>query len=317
MKVRVYTLLQGIVMGIAEIIPGVSGSTLALVMGIYDNFIEFLSEVSDFFKDLLKFILRKESFKSVKDSFFKISWNFGIFLVAGMGISIVLFSHIISDLIERHPQYIFSFFFGLVIASISIPWNEMKLKGVREFAIIALTFIVFFVVLGLKPAIVDNPSPLFLFLAGAVAICAMVLPGISGSFVMLLLGVYDHVIGLIKDFTRLSIDLNKVIALLSVVAGIILGFSVFVKFLKLGLKKYPSEIMAFLIGIMLASLRVLWPFMDVSSLGSENSDALPKVLPWEIPGTQLLLSVIFIIIAIAGVVVLHKISGGNNTDDIE
>ena len=316
MKTRIITVLQGMVMGIAEIIPGVSGSTLALVMGIYDNFIEFLSEISDFFKSCIKFISRKESFSEVKKDFLSIRWNFGIFLIVGMGVSIVLFSHIISGLIEEHPQYIFAFFFGLVIASITIPWNEMKIKGFREFATIAITFVIFFVVLGLKPAIVENPSPLFLFFAGAVAICAMVLPGISGSFVMLLLGVYDYVIGLIKDFTKLSIDLNKVVALLSVVAGIVLGFSVFVKFLKLGLKKYPSEIMAFLIGIMLASLRVLWPFMDVSTLGTEQTEPLPKVLPWEIPGTQLLLSIVFILIAIGIVIILHKFSKGNNTDGI-
>lgn len=318
MKVKIVTVLQGMVMGIAEIIPGVSGSTLALVMGIYDNFIEFLSEVSDFLKGIIKFILRKESFSNLKERFKKINLRFGIFLLLGMVISLALFSNIITVLLEEYPQYVFSFFFGLVIASISIPWSEMKTRSIKQLLIVAITFIVFFIILGLKPATVVDPSPLFLFFAGAAAICAMVLPGVSGSFIFLLLGVYDYVISLLRDLTKLSIDSTKIIAITAVAFGIVVGFSIFVKFLKAGLKKYPSEIMAFLIGIMFASLRVLWPFMTVSGPVHEDAiSTLPKVLPWEVHSEQLLISVVLILIAFGLVRLLHKFSSGGNLSDLK
>lgn len=318
MKVKIVTVLQGMVMGIAEIIPGVSGSTLALVMGIYDNFIEFLSEVSDFLKGIIKFILRKESFSNLKERFKKINLRFGIFLLLGMVISLALFSNIITVLLEEYPQYVFSFFFGLVIASISIPWSEMKTRSIKQLLIVAITFIVFFIILGLKPATVVDPSPLFLFFAGAAAICAMVLPGVSGSFIFLLLGVYDYVISLLRDLTKLSIDSTKIIAITAVALGIVVGFSIFVKFLKAGLKKYPSEIMAFLVGIMFASLRVLWPFMTVSGPVHEDAiSTLPKVLPWEVPTEQMVLSVVLILIAAGLVKLLHKFSAGSNLSDLK
>lgn len=318
MKAKIVTVLQGMVMGIAEIIPGVSGSTLALVMGIYDNFIEFLSEVSDFLKSIIKFVLRKEDFSTLKANFKKINLRFGIFLLVGMALSLALFSHVITVLLESYPQYVFSFFFGLVLASISIPWTEMKTKGAKQLVLLVVTFVIFFIILGLKPATVVNPSPIFLFFAGAAAICAMVLPGISGSFIFLLLGVYDYIISLLRDFTKLSIDSTKLIALTAVALGIVVGFSVFVKFLKAGLKKYPSEIMAFLVGIMLASLRVLWPFMSINGpVHEEEISTLPKVLPWEVPTEQLVLSIVLILAAVGLVRLLHKISAGNNLSDLK
>lgn len=317
MKTALTTLYRGMLMGMVEVIPGVSSSTLALVLGIYDDFIELLSQVADFVKTIIKFILRRRTFDDVKTAFKNIDLKFGFFLILGMVLALGLFSHVITMLLEKYPEYIFSFFFGLVIASIAIPWKEMKTKGLKQIVILVTSFVVFFIVLGLKPLTVEDPHFLFLFISGALAICTMALPGVSGSFVFLLLGVYDYVIGLLRDFSKLSITLDKLIDTAAVALGIIVGFTIFIKYLKIGLKKYPSEIMAFLVGVMLASLRVLWPFINVNELTSDtNAMSLPRVLPWEIPLQQLLVSVFLIISAILVVNFLRKFSDKSNLKDL-
>lgn len=305
------TFARGIVMGIAEIIPGVSGSTLALLMGIYDDFINFLSGISDFLKEVIKFILFKSSVKDVKSYFFKIKFQFGIPLVFGMAFSLALFSNVITHLLEEYTAYVFAFLFGLVLASIAIPWKEMKSKTIKEFSVMGVTFVIFFIILGLKPIESASNNPLFLFVSGALAICAMVLPGISGSFILLMLGVYSYVVGLVKDLTRLSISAEGLLNLTLVALGIVVGFSIFVKILKKGLEKYPSIIMAFLIGIMIASLRVLWPFIDVEK--STPSSTI-KLLPWEVPANQILASLVIIVAAMLIVLLLNKFAKPSNLD---
>lgn len=302
-------------MGIAEVIPGVSGSTLALIMGIYDDFINFLHQISDLIKEVIRFIIRRSSLRDLKISFLNIDWKFGIFLLLGMAISLALFSHIISYLLETQTPYVYAFFFGLVIASIAIPFSAMKERSLFNFSIIFATFAIFFTILGMDP--IDSPesNPIFLFIAGALAICAMVLPGVSGSFIFLLLGVYDYVIGLIKNLTKLTISTNELVNLFAVGLGIVFGFSLFVRLLKIGLQNRPSEIMAFLIGLMLASLRALWPFMNETYISQPPE--YTKVLPWEMSTDRLLLTIFFIVIAALIVLLLKRYSKPDNFDAVE
>lgn len=261
------TVSQGIVMGIAEIIPGVSGSTLALTMGIYDDFINFLHQISKFFKSFIKSVVKGFKFKYAIDSFKEINFKFGVFLILGMGISIALFSNVMSSLLHDYREYIFAIFTGLVLGSVSIPLQginpDLKRIKIKEILIIVCTFIIFFIVLGLKPLnIGGTPSILFMFVGGFLAISAMVLPGISGSFVMLLIGIYEYVLSLIKSSLSLNLDVVSVSNLFAFGLGVVLGFSIFVHFIKLAFEKFKNLILAFLVGIMLASLRVLWPFIQ-------------------------------------------------------
>src|SRR5690606_12904632 len=146
-KFSLVTLFQGFVMGIAEIIPGVSGSTMALIMGIYDDFIFLLDQISQFIKYILKFILRRVSVVEVKKSFLAINFKFGIVLGLGMVLTLAVLSNVITFLLEGYTQYVFAFFFGLVLVSIKIPWKQMSKKGLREFPILFITFVLAFIIL--------------------------------------------------------------------------------------------------------------------------------------------------------------------------
>ncbi len=259
-KRLIFTFLRGMVMGIAEVIPGVSGSTMALIMGIYDKFIGFLAQISDFVRELVKLILMKTSFSDVKKKFFEIDLRFGVLLGFGMFFAFGLFSHVISYFIEVYPVYIFAFFFGLVLASLPIPAREMKERGVKELAIFLLTFSIIFYLLGVSPpTAVTDPSFLIMFLGGFFAISSMLLPGISGSFILLLMGLYGYVIEVVKDATKLQASTEDLLKVMTLGFGIIMGFLIVSKILKYLLKNYHSYLMAFLIGLMMASLRVLWP----------------------------------------------------------
>ncbi len=261
------TTLQGIVMGLAEIVPGVSGSTLALTMGIYDDFINFLHQISKFLKSVIKDILKGFKFKNSIKVFKDINFKFGIFLIIGMGISIALFSNVMSGLLKDYREYIFAIFTGLVIGSVTIPLKGINTKlskiNLKEYLIVLITFVIFFVILGLKPLnLNETPNFIFMFLGGFLAISAMVLPGVSGSFVMLLIGIYEYVLTLIKATLSLRLDVVSVVNLISFGLGVVLGFSIFVHFIKLAFEKFKNLILAFLVGIMLASIRVLWPFIQ-------------------------------------------------------
>lgn len=250
---------KGFVMGIAEIVPGVSGSTLALVMKIYFQFISLLFEVSNLFKEILLLFIFKSNFQKISKVFKKIDLTFAFFLFGGMVLAILLFSNIMSYLLEERKEFVLAFFFGLVFASVFVPWAEIKKKTIKEILIVFFTFVLFFFLLSLKPYVLtETPHPIYFFFAGAIAICAMVLPGVSGSFIFLMLGVYEFIVNYIRNLTRLEIINSEILNLIFVFLGIVFGFSIFVRILKHGLKNHSPIIFAILTGIILASLRVLW-----------------------------------------------------------
>lgn len=293
-KANLTTLGQGIIMGIVEVIPGVSGSTLALIMGIYDKFIDFLHQLSDLIKMAIKVITGKVSFSDLLSFLKRINYKFGGFLILGMLIGIGVFSHIMSYLLEHHPIYTNAFFFGLILASVRVPFFQIKKKTANVWTTFILSSLLFFFVLGLNPATrTTAPSLLFTFMAGFFAICAMVLPGVSGSFVLLLFGMYDYIIGLVKKLTEFNLHGSEIITLVTLGLGIIMGFAIFVRVIKYALQKFPSYLMAFLAGLMVASLRVLWPFMILSG---EHGEHVTKVSPLEFPLNQTftILTIIFV-----------------------
>lgn len=254
-------------MGIAETVPGVSGSTLALVMRIYSDFISFLYQVSDFLKELISLLIFRSNYEKLKIVFKKINFVFGFFLFLGMAVAILIFSNLITHLLENYREFVLAFFFGLVLASVSVPWERIKEKTSKEVLLFFVSFVLVFLLLSLTPhSIEGTPSPFYFFLSGSIAICAMVLPGISGSFVFLMLGVYEFIMNYLSNLTRLDVNTNELLSLLALFLGIIFGFSIFVRVLKHALAKHASIIFAILTGIILASLRVLWPYYEVVSL---------------------------------------------------
>jgi putative membrane protein len=250
-------------MGAAEILPGISGSTTALIMGIYDDFINLLYQISITIKLFLEFIIRKASFKEVKESFFKIDFKFGIPIILGMIFAIITLSHALIYLLENNPHYIFAFFFGLGLSSVTIPYKEMKTKSLKNLIIVIVSFVIAFMIFGLKAEKIDgSPSYLILFLSGIVGVTGTILPGASGSYLLIITGVYDYVVKTIKDFSTLNISVEPFVHLSIFTLGLLVGFIVLVRLVKAGLKNHHDEIMAMIIGVMLGALRVTYPFVS-------------------------------------------------------
>jgi putative membrane protein len=263
MRKNIENFLKGVVMGIAEIIPGVSGSTLALMMGIYDEFIELLYSISKAGEALILFLFRKRPFENLKEKFFRIKLEFGIPLILGMGFAFLAFANVLHYFILHYPSLVLTFFFGLVLSSVLIPISRIGKLTLLKLVAGAVSFFIFYKLLSLEPVeILDEPSLIYTFFAGAIAICAMSLPGVSGSFILLLLGLYEYVIFAINDAIKFDISISRLLRLIILLTGIIFGFIFFVRLLKWLLYRYEGILMSVLTGLMLASLKVLWPFID-------------------------------------------------------
>ncbi len=254
------TLIQGMVMGMAEVIPGVSGSTFALAMGIYEKFIDFLYSVSNVVKEFLKLLVRKTKYKNVNEAFRKLDLRFGFLLVIGMLISIALFSNILSFLLDEYTQLVYAFFFGLVIGSTLIPYEKIESKNFNSFLIIFIASVLTFIVLGIRGAQIEDPSLLYLFGGGIIGISGLLLPGVSGSFILLILGIYEYVIDIVKEMVRFNITSDHLIDLLVFILGLVTGFTLFVRLLKYFFENYKNILLAIITGVLIGSLRVINPF---------------------------------------------------------
>jgi putative membrane protein len=240
--------LKGVAMGAADVVPGVSGGTIAFISGIYE---ELLTSISAFNFSTLK-LLKQKGFKAAWNA---VNGSFLVALLAGIFISIVSLAKVISWLLDNSPILVWSFFFGLVLASIIFVAKQISKWNFITVLLGVLGAILAFYITTLQPLISENSSPIFLFLAGALAICAMILPGISGAFILVLLGAYKPVLDAVhtKDF--------KLIAILA--TGAIIGLLSFSKILKWLFNNYKNFTLAVLTGFILGSLNKIWPWKQV------------------------------------------------------
>lgn len=235
---------KGAAMGAADAVPGVSGGTIAFISGIYQELINTISNVN------LSLI---STFKNegLKAFWIQVNGNFLVALLTGIVISFASFMRVAKYLIENHPVLIWSFFFGLVIASILFIGKQIqKWSVVTVIAIILGASAAYYITT--LPSLSQNDNPLFLFFAGAIAICAMILPGISGSFILLILGAYKALSNAIHDW-----DFKKVgiFAL-----GALVGLLSFSRVLKWLFKNYNNTTLAVLTGFIFGSLNKIWPW---------------------------------------------------------
>ncbi|OIP31955.1 MAG: hypothetical protein AUK47_21495 [Deltaproteobacteria bacterium CG2_30_63_29] len=381
MKDRMILMLKGACMGFADVVPGVSGGTMALILGIYTRLIDAIKSI-DFrlLKPLLKATkgsfraeARKDLFGVMKEM--DIPWL--LTLVSGIAIAFAIGSKIIPSLMESHPELMNAFFFGLVLASVSAPYKLIERFGFKEAGIALLLAVGTYLMVGasvtppidyrevtvtdtkdggqtlkelaqlgpsalppegiywdsenealrtllpmslergLDPKATDNPynelvvpagtklslpapTPWFIFIAGFVAICAMVLPGISGSFILLVLGSYYFMLNALKGFVKAATHLHfpgtQFVYVLLFCLGAGLGLVVFSRVLSYLLRKYPTTTMSALIGIMLGCLRVIWPFKERS--GEVLVNSVPSL---EVYGSTVYLAVFAFV---AGLVVV-------------
>ncbi len=229
-------------MGVAELVPGVSGGTIAFVAGIYE---EFITSINNLNLATLK-TWQKEGFKAFWQ---KLNGNFSLTLLIGMLTSIFLFSTTISWLLENHPIPTWSFFFGLVLASVVFVGKAIKKWNMVTVLLLVLGAIVAYFITTLPPTQNSDSLP-FLFLSGAVAICAMILPGISGSFILVLLGSYKTILDAVHD--------RDIKIILTVGTGAIFGLLSFAKILKWMFIRYKNSTLAILTGFILGSLNKIW-----------------------------------------------------------
>lgn len=240
-------MIKGFLMGVADVIPGVSGGTIALIVGIYEELIE---TISNYDIGMIRLLLTGKW----KELARRLNLNFILPLFAGIVIAIFGLARVMSYLLHHHESQTFAVFFGLILGSIVFMVKKFKPASVNYlFLFLGAAFT--FWIIGLIP--VETPATLLAyFLSAVIAICAMILPGISGSFLLLLLGKYKQVMEVIKNpFAKGNLLIILVFGL-----GALIGIVGFSKLLKWLLAHYHDMLFAFLIGMMIGSLRKLWPF---------------------------------------------------------
>jgi len=297
--------LKGMAMGAADVVPGVSGGTIAFISGIYE---ELLTSISS-----IKF----SSIKLLKDKGFKVFWktingNFLMALVIGIFISILSLAKLISWLLENEPILVWSFFFGLVLASILFIGKQITKWTILSIVLFLVGALVAYYITTLQPLVSENSSPLFLFLAGAIAICAMILPGISGSFILVLLGAYKPVLDAIhnRDF--------KLLAILA--SGAIIGLLTFSKVLKWLFNHYKNLTLAVLTGFILGSLNKIWPWKETLTWRT-NSEGIKvpfneqSISPFSFEGdAQFTMAIVLAIIGFAVIIILEQVAKLSNSN---
>ncbi|MGJ8731748.1 DUF368 domain-containing protein [Cellulophaga fucicola] len=292
--------LKGLAMGAADVVPGVSGGTIAFISGIYEELIETINNVN--------FSL----FKTLKEEGLKVMWtklngNFLVALFLGIGISVLSLAKGISWLLENHPVLVWSFFFGLVVASIIIiaksieKWNAAAIIGLILGAVLAYYITTL--------PVSDNSASLpFLFLSGALAICAMILPGISGAFILVLLGSYKTILDAVHSY-----DI-KTIAIVG--AGAIFGLLSFARLLKWMFHHQKNLTLAVLTGFILGSLAKIWPWKTVLETKVFGDKIIPvveqNVSPFSFNGdNQLLAAVLLAVLGFSLIFILEKVASKN------
>ena len=264
--------LKGFGMGVANVVPGVSGGTIALLTGIYSQVVDAINALTDI-------SLWKSLFKGqFKDFWQKINGNFLFALAVGVLASVFSLAKLMTYVLSYYPILTWAFFFGLIIASSIVMFRDIKGWGVKEVLFVILGAIIGVVVCTLSPTQTTNDL-WFIFVCGAVAICTMILPGVSGSFVLLIFGKYDYIMNAISDF-----DLP---ILLVFGAGCLVGILAFAKLLHWLLGRWEKQTLLVLLGFVLGSLIRVWPWSDKLAIADAQlllSGAPALELDLQIPG---------------------------------
>ncbi|NRA67475.1 MAG: DUF368 domain-containing protein [Pseudobacteriovorax sp.] len=285
-------ILKGAALGVANIIPGVSGGTMALMLGIYERLISLLSGLSP--KDIIQGARSKAGFIKL---WREREMSFLLCLAFGGGVAIIALSKVMKYFLTEAHDPTYGFFFGLVFASIVVPWRLIRRKSAATIlalvlgatSVVGVSFsvspetrieaaekkLLIKQTQGLSEQAVTRSDYISFFIAGAIAISAMILPGLSGSFILLLMGVYFR---LLEAISQLQISLLAVFAI-----GCGIGMLLFTKVLNWLLDKYHDVTMAYLTGLVVGSLYAVWPFKDFQMVGDSRinkANIIPEMLVW-------------------------------------
>lgn len=294
--------LVGFLMGCADIVPGVSGGTIAFICGIYDRLLNAIKSI-----DLTTLRLAlKLDFRGV---FARVPVLFFVLLGGGILTAIFTLAKLVSHLIATHPVLLWSFFFGLVLGSIILlarqTWRWRGVDGVLFVASAAATF----ALVGLEAARTPSTLP-FVFLAGAIAICAMILPGISGSYLLVIMGKYQEILDAVnrRDFLTLAVF----------VAGIVAGILSFVRLVSWLLRTFRQATLVALTGIMAGALRTIWPWKETVTTRIDSKGVeVPLVQINALPATagEVLPALALAILGGAAVVLISRLAEAERRDE--
>ena len=290
--------LKGMAMGAADVVPGVSGGTIAFISGIYE---ELLTSISN---------INLSLFKTLKSDGIKATWKqangaFLLSLLVGIFISIVSLAKILKWLLENEPILLWSFFFGLILASVLYIGKQIAKWNFITFFVMVLGAAMAFYITTLNPLVNENSSSLFLFLAGAIAICAMILPGISGAFILVLLGAYKPVLAAVNDrnFTIIAI----------IGAGAVVGLLTFSRVLKWLFSNFKNYTLAVLTGFIIGSLNKIWPWKETltwrtNSHGERVPFNQQSVSPFSVEDSQLLYAIVLAVVGFGFILLLERLA---------
>ena len=288
-------------MGAADVVPGVSGGTIAFISGIYEELIDSISKVN---LSTIK-LWKQEGFSAMWKA---VNGNFLLSLLIGIGLSIITLAKLIKHLLETQPILIWSFFFGLVLASIIYVGKQITRWNLGTIIVMVLGAVVAYIITTLTPQVTNASYP-YIFLSGALAICAMILPGISGSFILLLLGMYKPVLDAIHD--------RNIGLLATLMLGAVIGLLSFSRLLKWLFNHYENLTLAVLTGFIIGSLNKIWPWKEV--LDSEMINGKLKILDEisVLPGTfkgdpQLAYALLLAATGFAFIILLEKLAVKKN-----
>lgn len=290
-------ILKGLAMGAADVVPGVSGGTIAFISGIYE---ELISSINNVNLGLIK-VWKTEGFKAMWS---KLNGNFLLALFIGIGVSVLSLAKGISWLLENEPILVWAFFFGLVVASIIIVGKSIEKWNIGAIIGLILGTVIAYYITTLPPNENSGSMP-YLFLSGALAICAMILPGISGAFILVLLGSYKTILDAVHEYDF------KTIAIVG--AGAIIGLLSFARILKWMFKHHKNITLAVLTGFIFGSLPKIWPWKKVLETKNFGEKVIviaeEKVSPFSYEGdNQLLYAAILAILGFSLIFILEKVA---------
>ena len=278
-------------MGVAEIIPGVSGGTLAFITGIYKELIDSIKSVNlDSLKLLFKF--------QFKNFWYQINGNFLSTLLMGMIVSILVLSRFIAFLLDSHYFKIWGFFFGLLLCSAFIIFKSISKLTPVSYFLLSLGLVLSGYISLVAPSSTPNTN-IFIFLSGAIAISAMILPGISGSFILVFLSKYEFILNSLNSF-----EANVLIIFL---AGCITGLVTFSRLLSYLFNNYYDNVVSMLVGFLFGSLIKIWPFYEIIELNQDNEPLYTNpVLPNTYQTLETFYFITFVIVGILSIWFIEK-----------
>ncbi len=301
--------IKGMMMGAADIIPGISGGTVALITGIYEKLLKSINSIS--WKTIVQ--VKKNGLKFVWK---KINGRFLLTLLSGIITSILLFSWILEWLFKNESIALWSFFFGILLASfIFLIKIEIQKKTISFFSLLIGIFLSYQIT-KITPSSIQTVSPWYIFVTGFFGITAMILPGISGAYILLLMGVYQTILTNIRQAQQLIFSFNKevlmdVIQVLGIFfLGIIFGIKFFTKFLTFILENYRRYTMSFLIGLMIGSLNKIWPWQNITKKNNSIIDhQMIPVFPQNYNGgdPEMNKAIVFLFLGFISIFILEKI----------